>query len=180
MSTSGKTRCVTCGKDKAIFKCGGCQQDFCYNHSTDHRQELGRQLDELEVTRDLFRETLTEKTDQTQNLPLMQQIDQWERDSINKIRQTAEEAREDLIKYTDKHIRQTETKLHRLTDQLRQSREENDFVETDLQRWNEELTQLMNQLAKASNITVRQDSIPLISKISVDVSAGQCAIYISV
>ncbi len=174
----GKIRCVTCGKDKAIFKCGGCQQDFCYNHSTDHRQELSKQLDEIEVTRDIFRQTLTEQTDEPQKNSLVQQIDKWEQDSIKKIRQAAEEARQELLQYTDRHIRQIETKLNRLTDQLRQSREENDFVETDLQRWKQELTQLTNQLVKPSNITLRQDSTPLVTKLSVNTSAGQFTVYI--
>ena len=55
---------------------------------------------------------------------------------------------------------------------MRQSREENDFIETDLQRWKQELTQLTNQLAKPSNITIRQDSAPLVTQISVDTSDG--------
>jgi hypothetical protein len=63
-----------------------------------------------------------------------------------------------------------------LTKQLQQSREENDFYETDLNRWNEELTQLTEELAKPSNIDIRQDAIPLISKISVNIVSGESII----
>lgn len=42
------------------MKCGGCLKDFCFNHMTNHRQELSKQLDEIQITRDLFRQTLTE------------------------------------------------------------------------------------------------------------------------
>jgi hypothetical protein len=98
MSTAdSKTLCTTCGKAKTIFKCGGCQQDFCYNHSTDHRQELSQQLDSIEVSRDLFRQRLTEQTHKPQH------IDKWERDSIEKIRRVAEEARQELLKYNDQY-----------------------------------------------------------------------------
>jgi uncharacterized protein (DUF3084 family) len=106
------------------------------------------------------------------------QIDKWERDSIKKIRQTAEEARQELFKYTDGHIRQIEIELNILTDQVRESREENDFVETDLQRWKQELTHLTNQLAQPSNITIGQDSTPLVTKISINSSSSQCSIHI--
>ena len=62
-TTPGRSRCVTCGKEKATSKCGGCLQDFCNNDFGHHRQELSQQLDEVEVNRDLFRQALTEQTD---------------------------------------------------------------------------------------------------------------------
>ena len=53
----------------------------------EQRQELNMQIDEVEVTRDLFRQTLTERTSQSQSRthPLMRKIGEWESDSINKI-----------------------------------------------------------------------------------------------
>ncbi len=72
---------LTCGKEKATFKCGECLQDFCYNHSTEHRNELSKQFDEIETIRELLRQHLLKQTH-----VLIQQIDQWERDSIMKIR----------------------------------------------------------------------------------------------
>jgi len=176
-AATGRSRCITCGKEKAILKCGGCTQDYCYNHFGDHRQQLSKQLEEVEINRDLFRQTLTEQISKPQKYPMMQQIDQWERDSINKIRQTAEEARQMLLQHTTGHIKQVEVKLNKLTDQLRQGREENDFVETDLRHWNEQLTQLTNELKKPSNIALRQDSKPFVTKLYVDITTGKCICY---
>jgi chromosome segregation ATPase len=170
---TGKTRCITCGKDKATFKCGGCSQGFCYNHLTDHKQELSKQLDEVEVSRDIFRQTLTEQTAKPQKYTLIEQIDKWERDSIDKVRQNAEETRQLVLKHTTGHIVQLETRLHQLTGQLRQSREENDFFETDLRRWNKELSQLTEELANLSHINLRQNFTALVTKISVDVTSGK-------
>ena len=63
MATStGRTRCFTCNKEKATSKCAGCLKDFCYNHLGDHRQQLASQLDEIEIHRDLFRQSLNEQT----------------------------------------------------------------------------------------------------------------------
>ncbi len=125
-TATGKARCVICGKEKSSYICGGCSQEFCFNHLADHKQELSKQFDGIEVNRDLFRQTLTEQTSNPQKHELIQQIDLWERDSIRKIRQTAEEARQLVLENTTGHIRELETKLNKLTHQLRQSREEND------------------------------------------------------
>ncbi|CAF1225489.1 unnamed protein product [Rotaria sordida] len=73
-----------CRKTKGIFKCEGCSKILCYNHFGDHRQELNKQLDEIEVIRDRFRQTLS--------------------DSIKQIRQIADEARKLLLKHTAKHM----------------------------------------------------------------------------
>ncbi|CAF1175080.1 unnamed protein product [Rotaria sordida] len=151
------------------MRCAGCLQEFCYNHSSDHRQELNKQFDKVEVSRNLFRQKLTQQTIDPQKHPLIQQINDWERQSIKKIRQTAEEARQILLQHTIGHITKIEIDLNKLTNQLKQSREKNDFYETELHHWNEELKQLEKELNKPSNIHLREDSRLLINKISVDV-----------
>jgi hypothetical protein len=67
-----KIRCVICNKEKATLKCGGCSQDFCYNHWDTHRQELNKQLDEIEMNRDIFRQSLTQQIEQPNNHTLIQ------------------------------------------------------------------------------------------------------------
>ena len=64
-------------------------------------------------------------------------------------------------------------KLEKLTKQLRQSREENDFYETHLRDWTQELTQLAKELDKPSNMNLHQDQTALINKISVDITLGK-------
>ena len=139
-TAGGKNHCVKCEKVKSTSRCGGCLQEFCHNDIGHHRQELNEQLDEVEVNRDLFRQTLTEQTTDPQKHPLIQQINDWERQSIKIIQQTAEEARQSLVEHNIEYTRQVEIALNKLTAELRQSREENDFYETNLRHWNEELT----------------------------------------
>jgi DNA repair exonuclease SbcCD ATPase subunit len=165
---TGKNHCAICGKERRTVLCDGCSQTFCYNHLNDHRQELSKQLDEVEVTRDLFRQTLTEQTSQPRKHQLMKEIDDWERDSINKIQQAANEARQLLSKHINGHITEIEVQLNKLTDQLRQSRQDNDFVETDLNQWKEELHRLKEELTKPSSIRLQRDFAPLVTKINVD------------
>src|SRR5690349_11503225 len=123
MSTiTDRIRCITCGKEKVTSRCEGCLQSFCFNHIIEHRQELKKQLDEIEIHRDQFQQIFS----QSEKHPLIQQIDQWEQDSIQKIKQLAEETRQLLLKHTNKYINQIEQKLNKLTNQLKLSREKDD------------------------------------------------------
>ena len=172
-AATNRTYCVTCEKERSTFKCGGCSQEFCFNHLADHKENLNKQLDEVEVNRDLFRQTLTEQTAKPQQHALIQQIEEWELDSINKIHHTANEAKQMVLKHTTGHVKNLETKLNKLTDQLRQRREENHFFETDLCRWSDELTRLTQQLAQPPNVSLQQESVPLVMKISVTSTSGK-------
>jgi hypothetical protein len=169
-----RNRCFTCRKDRATLRCGGCLQEFCFNHSADHRQELNKQLDEVEVTHNLFHQSLTEQTPDPQKHAFIQQIDKWEHDSVQKIRQIAEEARQTILKQATEHIKQIEVDLNKLTEQLRQNREGNDFYETDLRHWNEELMRLSKEVTTPSNMILREDTTSsLINKISVDTTTSK-------
>jgi len=166
----GKTHCIICSKEKATLKCGGCSQDFCYNHWDFHRQELNKKFDEIEVNRDFFKQSLNQHTEQLNNNILIEKINQWEENSIKLIQQTAEETKNILKRTTKEYIDQIEIKLNELTNQLRESRQENDFNETSLRQFQEELNKLTEELTVPLNISIREDSIPLINKISVEIS----------
>lgn len=177
-TTIDKNRCDICKKEKRTVRCEGCSKILCYHHLEDHREELNKQLDDVEVSRDAFQQLLIDETSQPDNHPLMRKIDEWERDSIKKIRQTANELRQQLSKYTSGHITQIEVELDRLTNQLHHSRDENDFVETDLNHWKAEINRLEEELINPSNITLQQDSTPFITKIVLDVHNGMYVVYI--
>ena len=81
-TANSKARCVICGKEKATLICGGCSQDFCYKHLGDHRQELSKELDDIEVTRDLFRQTFNEQISDPEKHSIIKQINTWERFSL--------------------------------------------------------------------------------------------------
>jgi hypothetical protein len=164
------TQCFTCGKIKGRVKCEGCSKIYCVKHFEDHRQQLSKQLDEVEVTRDLFRQSLTEKTGDSQNNSSIQQIDEWENESMNKIRQAASEARDIVLQHTAGINTKMEENLDKLTTQLRQSRQENDFFETDLNQWREEVTRMQDLMNKPLDITIRSGPTPLITKINVEIS----------
>jgi len=168
-----KTQCVTCEKEKATSRCVGCLQDFCFNHLAEHRQQLNKQVDDIQIHRDLFLQTINEQTtNNSQKHLFIQQIDQWEHESIQKIKQTAEEIRQIVFIHTNDNLGPTKDKLNKLTEELKHSREKDDIVETDLQKWTEEIQQIKEELNRQStpNIIIQQSSTPLINKIQVEFS----------
>jgi hypothetical protein len=75
------------GKENDAFLYGSYLQDFCYNHFNNHRQELSRQLQEIEITHEIFQQTA-----RPEKHPSIRKINDWESDSIlfvNKIYVTA-------------------------------------------------------------------------------------------
>ncbi|CAF0879905.1 unnamed protein product [Rotaria sordida] len=142
----------------------------------DHRYELRRKLSEITSTCDLLRQSLKEQRFQSRKHSLIEQIDQWERDSINKIQQTAKETKQLLFRHTAKHNAEIEIQLEKLTNQLRQSSQIDDIREIDLSRWTKELAQLTEVLYKPPHINVREDLTPFVTKIIVDVQREETTI----
>ena len=170
-TTTGKISCAACGKEKVSYKCGGCSLDFCYNHLGEHRQLLIRQLDQIEDERNLLHQTMLEQTANSDRQPLMQEVDQWEQESIRRIQQTAAETRQMLSEQNAGHFREVQMKLTKLTEELRQTRAEEDVNEIHLNRLGRQLKELEEQMKKQSTVVIqRENSSAFINRISVVIS----------
>jgi hypothetical protein len=165
---STKVLCIICNKGKGIFKCEGCSRIFCSKHSNDHRNELSKQLEEIAVAHDLIQQTLIQQTEDLRQHLLLIKIDQWEKESIDKIHRMAEEVRNILLSRTVEHSINIKQKLKHLSDDLRQGREDNDFIETDLRQWTQKLEELKKELLTPTTIAIQEDSTPLVTKIRID------------
>ena len=177
---TAKIQCSTCNEEKDTYICRGCSKTFCFNHLTDHREIINKQFNQIEDNCNLFRQKIIDQKNDLQNCPFIKQIDQWENDSIKQIQQRAKECRQLILHHTTEHIHQIEVNLVKLTDQLRQTRKENDFNEIDLRELKQKLTQLTEGLDKPSNISIQHSSTSFIYKIAVVVSSGKCLNYIGV
>lgn len=168
---SGRSHCVKCGKERATSKCGGCQKDFCWNDLVEHRQELSNELDGIQTERNLFRQALTETMSKVETHSVIDQINQWEKESIRIVKKAAESARATALTHLTSSMEKLEKELNTLSDQIRQNQEDNDFFETDLHRWKEVLDKLKHQLKEPKNITIRHKSNSnLIKELIVDTS----------
>jgi len=63
---------------------------------------------------------------------LIKQINQWEKDSIDKIKQTAEQCRQKL---TNKSLLKTEKKSNHLAQKIKEMLQENELDDVDLTLW---------------------------------------------
>ena len=158
---------------KVQFQCEGCLQLFCYTHLKDHQQLLNKQLEKIEVSRDKFRQTLTQQTSNIKQNSLIKQINQWEKDVIKTIQLIANESRQSVVEYMTEHITQLDLDLTKLSEELNQFRQENNFNEIDLNRSKEKLAQLSKELSQPSHILIEQTSTLPIKKISVVKSSSK-------
>jgi hypothetical protein len=175
-TTAQKTLCIRCDKTSGLFTCRGCGKDFCMCHANEHRQELGKQMDELTLYYDEIRQKLTEETTQSPNYPhLKQKIDQWEQQSIDKIYQVAGDLRKDLENMIQQHSAQLTEALTKLANEINYARQEDEYLETDIQQWTQQLNKLKDDLTKLPTFDIQQEEnvIPLISRISIDISNNE-------
>lgn len=169
----GKMHCSTCHKGNGLLICEGCLEPFCYTHVADHRQELNKQLEDVETSCNLIRQALNEQTTDSKNHPLIQQINRWEQESIERIRRAADDARQSIVKHTIGPMTEIEVKLTNISDEVRRGRKEDGYSEDELSRWENSLTKLKDKLQlQSTSITLREDSTPFIKKLYVDVSSN--------
>ena len=177
MATSRATRplCKVCNKTPGVFLCPGCQKEFCPVHSKEHRQELSKQLDTIILEHDQLKQDLAEYSQKSTNHPLMQQIYQWEKDSLNKIRRAADDARKQLAQLIGDHTNNIATDLTTLTQELTTARSEDSFIEIDLNDWTDRLVKCTKDLLTPSSISVQQETsnTPFIQRIVVSLEKNE-------
>ncbi|CAF4031574.1 unnamed protein product [Rotaria sp. Silwood2] len=169
---TGKNYCVKCKKPKTTVKCSGCSQDFCFDHISEHRNELSEQLGRTEDQYNELRIEIDEKKIEPQKHELMKKIDEWERESIEKIRQVANEVRHKLLSCIITFVDNIDLKLKELSKQLIHYRKENDFADPDIQFLNEQLKRLKDILNNPPNIKIEYDSTYFIDKIRLTTKAS--------
>lgn len=173
MATSIDTDpCTKCKTEKTSKRYSGRQQDlYCIHFEEDH-EELNKKINEFKNRRDSFRKTLRDKKVQLEekNKPIMENIKQWERDSIKIIRQKAKELEESFLDNQDVHFDSMENSLRKLTNEFNSHREDVD-VEDNLEIWGKELEKLTEQLNKQLNVTIQRTSTPLIYSIDLSISS---------
>ena len=153
----------------AAANCEGCSNALCTKHFIEHRRFLGEEMNVIISEHDQFQHTLNQQTKSPNSHPLITQIDEWEKNSIHKIQQKAKELRQELLQLATVHLEELSTKFRHLSTKLKEGREEDSFVETDLRGWKKSLDHLKENLNSPSTFSVRwHDNNPLIQNISLN------------
>ncbi|CAF1388771.1 unnamed protein product [Adineta steineri] len=164
---NNKTLCSVCNKNKITYSCDGCSQRFCLLDLTEHRQTLNNELHHIAGEYNEFKETINEQKQNPQNSSVIKQIDQWERNSIEKIQQTAKDWKEIVSESLQTYINDIEKTFNDLNEQIKQFQIENEFNEMDLSCLRNQLTEITEQLNNSSNISMQQNRQLIINDISI-------------
>ena len=161
--------CATCGKEAGVFTCRGCSQNFCLPHTNDHRRALETRMQEIILTHNRLKQAITEQTTEQFHPSLMQQIEQWEQQSIDKIQQVANDIRQQLLSIVRDRTDNLKEKVVQLSQQLNKAQHDGEFFENDLQQWSDKLDKFRQQFIRQQRIKIHYDknSVPFISKISI-------------
>ena len=133
-------------------------------------------MEEIVNNRDQLQQTIAEHREKPNTHPLIKQINQWEQQSIEKIRETADNRRKELLTVIDRHTKRVSDDLIQVTEEVNTARNENDYVETDLQAWINQLMKLNEDLNASKAITFGkyENETSLISNIFINSSPSEC------
>ena len=124
----------------------------------------------LENDQHQHQKMLTQEKESMTILPLIEQIDKWEHDSVQLIQQTAHQCRQTIMRIMNTSLNEFENKFSELGDQIKRLRQEHDYQEMDISHLRTKLAQITEELPPSTNVFIQQDFQPFINKISVIVS----------
>jgi len=136
-------------------------------HNNEHKQVLRQQLDELVFDND----QLQQSHESCQYLST-EKIDEWERESIEKIHKMANDIRRELKIKFEKYTNQFSKQWKQLSEELKTTQNNNDFMEIDLKQLLKRFNKLKSYRASPSTIDFQDNmdiSKPIICTIPDDI-----------
>jgi hypothetical protein len=154
-SDTPKKSCATCRKSGDVFTCRGCRQAFCAKHVDEHRQKLSKQVENLAEEHELLRRDINRENEAQL---LISAVNTWEQESIAKISLTADKVRTDLRQWIDRNNIEVKIPFERITNELRACQQADDYTETDLKRWIQQLEEYRNKMEKLPVLDMIDDT----------------------
>ncbi|CAF1935235.1 unnamed protein product [Rotaria magnacalcarata] len=162
--------CIKDCKIRPTMTCLGCSKLlYCGPHHKEHRDHLHVKLLKVADNCNQLLEEIKALINDPQKHPLMKNIDEWETQSIAKIRRVAQKNREELLPYVKNCIPQVEMKLASLITEVRQNPDDCGFMDTDIENWTKELERIKATLNSPPDFNIRLDSTEFLSKICLKV-----------
>ncbi|CAF3320349.1 unnamed protein product [Rotaria sp. Silwood2] len=140
--------CSICNKPSARCFCIGCKKYFCSKDFKEHEQQLSMKFDNEIVS---FHDELLDQVQKLEktnslSLDLFDQIEQWKKTTINKVEKAAEKAHHQLIELIDKQRITIIKQLEPITKEICSRREEDNFVENDIDRLRKKINEIQQIL----------------------------------
>ncbi|CAF1143156.1 unnamed protein product [Adineta steineri] len=147
-------QCSTCQKPMGIMYCTGCNGYFCTKDFRGHREKLFTEMEDLVEERNELQEKINKATEGS-NLcnPLIEEINAWEKITIEKVRQTAEQVRQQTNQLMDSKYMKITNEFKSFSEELADLKETEDYVEYDLTRLKQKIDQFNVDLTHFSQAT---------------------------
>ncbi|CAF2072605.1 unnamed protein product [Rotaria magnacalcarata] len=155
-----KNLCTICGDMAGTFLCRGCQQNFCLNHTHDHRDQLQQRMNDINNRCHRLKDNI-----QGQNVPghrssLLEDVDSWERRSTEKVRRLADDIRQQVSNLAVDNASDLKEKIEELQEELNTANEKGGFYEDDLEEWLRRLRELQNLVPQRQKLKVEETADP--------------------
>ncbi|CAF3920754.1 unnamed protein product [Rotaria sp. Silwood1] len=142
------TLCSICSKPSAKSFCTGCKKYFCRKDFKEHEQQLSMTFDnEIVRSHDELLD-LIQKLEKSNYLSLhiFDQIEQWKQITINKVKKAADKAQHELTQLIENRKILIIKQLEPITKEIRSLREEENIVETDIDRLRKKINDMRQKL----------------------------------
>jgi hypothetical protein len=142
-------RCSTCQKQPGVMHCIGCDAYFCAKDFRGHREILFHEMDGLVGERNDLQEEINKATQKNDSRsPLIEQINKWEKTTIDKVKQTAENVRQQTFQLLNSKRVKITNEFKDFSEELAELKESENFVEQDLARLKDMIRQFHQVLTQ--------------------------------
>ncbi|CAF3036634.1 unnamed protein product [Rotaria sp. Silwood2] len=153
--------CSICSKPTAKSFCIGCKKYFCRKDFKEHEQQLSITFDnEIVGSHDELLD-LIQKLEKSNYLSLhiFDQIEQWKQTTINKVKKAAEKAQHELIQLIENQKLTIIKQLKPITKEIRSLREDENIVETNIDRLRKKINEMRQKLEKFTQKDINKSVI---------------------
>jgi chromosome segregation ATPase len=142
-------RCSTCQKQAGAMHCIGCDAYFCAKDFRGHREILFNEMDGLVEERNNLQDKINKATQHNDSRsPLIEEINKWEKATIEKVHQVAEHARQQAFQLLNVKRVKIANEFKGFSEELAYLKETENFVEQDLERLKQLIRQFHHDLTQ--------------------------------
>ncbi|CAF4121807.1 unnamed protein product [Rotaria socialis] len=143
-------RCSVCKTRAGTCFCPGCKAYFCDDDFQNHRASLFDELNVLTSDRNDLHAQINEVSSNMQTDKQLAKVDEWQRTTIEKVKQAAESARQQIMKIKNSKHEEIAKSFLALSQELDELRETKGIVEQDIVRLNQAARKLSEDLKKCA------------------------------
>lgn len=154
-STIETRLCTKCGLTGA-FQCSGCRNLFCLKCFQCHRENISLELSNILDENTRLRYVYGHREKWSEH-PIFNEINDWERKTIDQIKQIASDTRDELRRLISERNIRMDKLLIQSSENLQHLHQEHEFIEKALLQMKEQMTKIKSELETPFHIQLKQN-----------------------